>query len=92
MENADQAHDSNPEGKRPEPNKSSSSSPPDDLVTVHLVDIAEMAHILGVHKSWLYERTRFNQIPCVRLGRYVRFEPHVVLAHFKEKHATQSRA
>ena len=50
-----------------------------------LVTVQEMAAILRVPKSWLYERTRHNQIPHLKLGRYVRFEPEHVIAYFKEK-------
>jgi excisionase family DNA binding protein len=38
-----------------------------------LVDAAEIADRLGVPKSWVLESARSGAIPCVRLGRYVRF-------------------
>lgn len=50
-----------------------------------LVTVQEMAEILRVPRSWLYERTRLNQIPHLKLGRYVRFEPEQVISYFKEK-------
>jgi excisionase family DNA binding protein len=54
-----------------------------------LVEVKEMATILGCHPSWLYEQTRHHpsKIPCVRVGRLVRFEPEIVLAFLRE-HAT----
>lgn len=47
----------------------------------HLVNIQEMARILGVHVNWLYQRTRLGPaaIPFIRVGRYVRFDPKAVL-------------
>lgn len=59
-------------------------------MTTRLVDIDEMAYILHVHKDWLYQRTRTNppRIPCVRVGRNLRFEPQVVLAFIREKGAS----
>ena len=58
---------------------------PDDNIpiVVRLVNVEEMANILGVPTSWLYQRTRLNTIPCVRVGKYVRFKPEEVLAFFQ---------
>ena len=55
----------------------------DNQITVRLVNVEEMARILGVPVSWLYQRTRANAIPCVRVGKYVRFKPEEVLASFQ---------
>lgn len=49
-----------------------------------LADVREMARILNVPVSWLYERTRFGTIPCIRIGKYVRFDPAEVLAFFRK--------
>ncbi len=50
-----------------------------------LVDVQEMAAILGVPVSWLYQRTRLGTeaIPHVRVGKYVRFDPGEVIAFLK---------
>lgn len=48
-----------------------------------LVDVRELAQILHVPVSWLYERTRLDRIPCVRLGKYLRFDPVEVMAFFR---------
>ena len=40
----------------------------------HLISINEMAKKLSVPLSWLYHRTRTNQIPHYKLGKYVRFD------------------
>jgi excisionase family DNA binding protein len=39
-----------------------------------LVDIEEAARVLDVPRSWLYDRTRRNAVPCVWFGKYVRFD------------------
>jgi excisionase family DNA binding protein len=77
--------------------------PVDSLLTVE-----QVAAILGVRKSWVYERTRHGEIPCVKLGGLLRFDPkdlpRWVEAHKRgvskndsesrlaERHAGQSRA
>ena len=38
-----------------------------------LFTVEEAAERLGVHKTWLYERTRKKAIPFRKLGKYVRF-------------------
>ena len=43
-------------------------------VTERLLDACEVAERLGVPVSWVRESARSGAIPCVRLGRYVRFD------------------
>jgi excisionase family DNA binding protein len=43
-------------------------------VTGRLVDAAAIAERLSVPKSWILESARSGAMPCVRLGRYVRFD------------------
>lgn len=48
--------------------------------------VAEVAAILKVPVSWIYERTRRRgreRIPHVKLGKYLRFEPSRVRAWLK---------
>ncbi len=52
-----------------------------------LIDVRELAQQLNVPVSWLYERTRTGAIPCIRLGKYIRFNPQEVLAFFRSKSA-----
>ena len=52
-----------------------------------LIDVRELAALLHVPISWLYERTRTGAIPCIRLGKYIRFNPQEVLAFFRSKSA-----
>jgi excisionase family DNA binding protein len=46
-------------------------------VTGRLVDAAAIAERLGVPRSWVLESARSGAIPCVRLGRYVRFSEDI---------------
>jgi excisionase family DNA binding protein len=48
-----------------------------------LADIEEAAKTLNVPRSWLYERTRKNAVPCIRVGKYVRFDLDQLLAWAK---------
>jgi len=34
---------------------------------------AEAADLLSVRTSWIYEAVRARRLPCVRVGRHVRF-------------------
>ena len=40
-----------------------------------LVTAKQLAAKLNVTEAWIRERVRTNQIPFVRLGRYIRFDP-----------------
>jgi len=50
-----------------------------------LVTIKEMAAILRLPTSWLYQRTRLgpSAIPHLKIGRYVRFDPREVITFLK---------
>jgi excisionase family DNA binding protein len=56
----------------------------------------EVAARLKVPDSWVYEKTRArcrNPIPCLRLGRYVRFDWNAVISWLEEGAAVEdSRA
>ncbi len=39
-----------------------------------LLNAVEVAAFLSVPKSWVLESARSGALPCVRLGRYVRFD------------------
>lgn len=57
----------------------------EEVNTSRLVTVKEMAEILQVKDSWIYQRTRQGQsaIPHVKLGLYVRFDPDEVINFFK---------
>ena len=69
------------------PSRASPESPVHNQVSVHLVDVKEMATILGVKVSWLYQRTRLGTgvIPFVRFGKYLRFEPEKVIEYYRSQ-------
>jgi excisionase family DNA binding protein len=44
-------------------------------VTVErLLDAKEIGELLGVPPSWVAREAREGRMPCLRLGKYVRFE------------------
>lgn len=43
-------------------------------VTERLLTAPELADRLAVPKTWILESARSGAMPCVRLGRYVRFD------------------
>lgn len=45
-----------------------------------LVDADELAKLLKLPKSCLYQKARAGDIPTVRVGKHVRFQPSKVLA------------
>ncbi len=49
-----------------------------------LIDVRELSKILNVPISWLYQRTRLGAIPCIRIGKYVRFDPGEVISFLKD--------
>lgn len=57
------------------------------MEAINFVNIDQMAAILKVPKSWLYQRTRFGQqaIPHIKMGKYVRFNPDEVIDFLKNK-------
>lgn len=40
-----------------------------------LMDISALSEMLGLPKSWIYDRTRAAIIPHFKLGKYLRFDP-----------------
>jgi len=48
-----------------------------------LLTVNEVAALLKVRKSWIYERTRCRgpaRLPFIKLGKYLRFEEKQVMA------------
>ena len=43
-----------------------------------LLTAAEVAKLLGVPKSWVYEQSRRGRIPTVTLGRYRRYRAEAI--------------
>jgi excisionase family DNA binding protein len=46
--------------------------PPVDL-TQPLLSANQAAGVLSVRPSWIYDAARRGELPCVRLGKHVRF-------------------
>ena len=52
-----------------------------------LITVQELAEILSVPVSWIYQRTSMGQeaIPHVKMGKYVRFDPQKVIDFFNKE-------
>jgi excisionase family DNA binding protein len=55
----------------------------------NLISIKEMAKKLDVPISWLYSRTRTNDIPHYKVGKYVRFYESEVWEWLKKQNETE---
>lgn len=61
---------------------------PNDILTPD-----QLADRLHVSRNWIYEKTRFrgsrdNPLPCLRMGRYLRFAWSEVIAWLHQNSAT----
>lgn len=53
-----------------------------------LFTIDELSELLKIPKNWIYSRTRIkdeNSIPCIRIGKYVRFIAADVIEWLKQQ-------
>lgn len=48
------------------------------------MNAGEVADLLGVPRSWVYEQSRRGQIPTVSLGRYRRYRREAIEAWIEE--------
>ncbi len=53
-------------------------------MTGSLLTAAEVAELLGVPKSWVYEQSRAGRIPTVTLGRYRRYRREAIEAWLEQ--------
>jgi len=60
-------------------------------IRVRLLTVEELARQLQVPRSWIYQHTRLGTIPCVRIGKYVRFDHQEVITFFRGKNNTPKR-
>jgi excisionase family DNA binding protein len=51
----------------------------------NLIGIKEMAEKLSVPCSWIYQRTRKNEIPHYKVGKYVRFDESEIWEWLKQQ-------
>jgi excisionase family DNA binding protein len=52
--------------------------PGDRVVSGSLLSAGEVAQLLGVPVSWVYEQSRRGRIPTVTLGRYRRYRREAI--------------
>jgi excisionase family DNA binding protein len=50
-----------------------------------LLDVASLAEYLGVSRSWVYQAVANGELPVVRIGSLLRFEPQAVQAWLRAK-------
>ena len=60
-----------------------------------LLTVADVAALLKVSKSWVYEHTRArgmprsDRLPHIKIGKYVRFDPQLVRAFLDRRTAAR---
>jgi excisionase family DNA binding protein len=52
-----------------------------------LLTAGEVAQLLGVPRTWVYEQSRAGRIPTVRLGRYRRYRQEAIERWLQELEA-----
>jgi excisionase family DNA binding protein len=50
-----------------------STAAPPTLAEGPLLRPDQAAHLLSVKTSWIYEAVRSGRVPCIRVGRHIRF-------------------
>ncbi len=53
-------------------------------MTGSLLTASDVAKLLGVPKSWVYEQSRAGRIPTVPLGRYRRYRREAIEAWLED--------
>jgi excisionase family DNA binding protein len=54
-------------------------------LSVPLLRPADAAELLSVRPSWIYEAVRANRLPCLRVGRHIRFTREMLEAWLAEQ-------
>ena len=72
--------DSSTLGRQPTPAPAATFVPTTTNQAMGWLTIDEAAALIRVPKSWLYERTRTNTIPHLKLGKYLRFDRDELVA------------
>jgi excisionase family DNA binding protein len=47
----------------------------------------QAAELLAVRTSWIYEAVRTNRLPCLRIGRHIRFTREMLEDWLRERAA-----
>jgi excisionase family DNA binding protein len=50
-----------------------------------LLRAEEAAELLAVKPSWVYDAVRTNRLPCIRVGRHIRFTKSMLEAWLTEQ-------
>lgn len=56
-----------------------------------LWDAKDVAAFLKVSRSWVYQRAEAGQLPCLRIGGLLRFDPATIRAHARGEQPVQAR-
>jgi excisionase family DNA binding protein len=59
-----------------------------DVVAGALLTAEQVAQLLGVPRTWVYEQSRSGRIPTVTLGRYRRYRREAIEAWVRELEQT----
>jgi len=57
----------------------------------NLIGISEMAKKLDVPVSWIYSRTRTNEIPHYKIGKYVKFDSERIMQWIKDQNKSEKK-
>jgi excisionase family DNA binding protein len=61
-------------------------------MSTRLLSAAEVAELLGVPTSWVYEQSRQGRIPTVALGRYRRVRQEAIASWIEQLESGSRRA
>jgi excisionase family DNA binding protein len=56
----------------------STATSPTTLTDGPLLRPEEAASLLSVKTSWVYDAVRAGRVPCLRVGRHIRFTRHML--------------
>ncbi len=51
-----------------------------NVIPMELMDAKQVAQILGMSPHWIYREAKAGRIPCVKLGRKIKFVRKVIEA------------
>jgi excisionase family DNA binding protein len=61
----------------------------DSLIGRRLLNVREAAQYLGIDVDTLYRKARLREVPCVKVGRALRFDVEA-LGRFIEQHTIET--
>jgi excisionase family DNA binding protein len=59
------------------------------LIARRLLNVREAAHYLGLEVDTVYKKSRLREVPCVKVGRSLRFDVKA-LERYIEQHAIET--